>query len=181
MIRRTGIRRTEGFALIDVLFVVGMIWILSILALPGLLAAKQSASAASAIGSMRAINSAQLTFALTCGGGFYAPNLTTLGTAPPNSRESFIGGGLGTADMVTKGGYIIRLSSTPFPGSPGSCNGLAVGSAGQGFVAAADPAEPSNPRFFATNANGTIYESSSSLFGLMPEVGTPPVGHPLSR
>jgi hypothetical protein len=158
-----------------------MIWILSIIALPGLLAAKESASAASAIGSMRAISSAQLTYALTCGGGFYAPSLTTLGTAPPGAKDSFIGGGLGSADMVTKGGYIIRMSATPFAGSPTSCNGLAVGAAGQAFVAAADPANSSNTRFFATNANGTIYEYTSSLFGLMPEVGNPPVGHPLSR
>ncbi len=84
-----------------------MIWVLSIIAIPRLLTAKQSAQAASAIGSMRAISSAQLTFALTCGGGFYAPSLTTLGTPPPGAREGFIGAGLGTADMVTKGGYIV--------------------------------------------------------------------------
>jgi hypothetical protein len=74
---------------------------------------------------------------------------------------------------------IIRLASTPFASSPPSCNGLPVGGAGQAFVAAADPAEPSNPRFFATNANAQIYEFTSSLFGLMPEVGPPAVGHPL--
>lgn len=173
------IRRQQGYTLIDMLFVIGMILILSIIALPRLLTAKQSASAASAIASMRAINSAQLTFALTCGGGFYAPNLTTLGTTPPGSREAFISAGLGASDMVTRSGYIIRLTSTPFPGAPASCNGLGMGGAGQAFVAAADPAEPSNPRFLATNANAQIYEFNSSLFGLMPEIGPPPVGHPL--
>jgi len=173
------IRKTDGFALIDVLFVLGMIWVLMIIAVPRLLTAKQSAQAASAIGSMRAISSAQLTFALTCGGGFYAPNLTSLGTPPPGAREGFIGGGLGGADMVTKGGYIIRLTATPFADAPASCNGLALGGAGQAYVAAADPAEPSNARYFATNANGVIYEYNSTLFGLMPEVGIPPVGKPI--
>src|SRR5260370_32639483 len=151
------IRNEQGYTLIDLLFVIGMILVLSIIALPRLLAAKQSASAASAIGSMRAISSGQLTFALTCGGGFYAPNLTTLGTAPPGSLEAFLSAGLGTSDMVTKSSYIIRLTSTPFAMAPASCNGLAMGGAGQAFVAAADPADPPNPGSFATQANPQTY------------------------
>jgi competence protein ComGC len=169
--------RAEGFALIDVVFVCGMIGILCLIALPRLLTAKQAASASSAIGSMRTINSAQLTFALTCGGGFYAPNLTTLGTAPPGSNEAFIGGGLGTANTVTKAGYIVRLAAVAYPGSPPSCNGLAGSAAGQGFAAAADPAEPTNIRFFATNATNQIYEDKASLFASMPEAGEPASGH----
>ena len=74
------IRKTDsGFALLDMIFVCGLIGILSGIAVPKLLLAKQAAGAASAIGSMRAINSAELTYALTCGSGFYAPNLPSLG------------------------------------------------------------------------------------------------------
>src|SRR6185312_6467637 len=91
-------RRAQGFALIDMIFVCGVIGLLCSIALPRLLLAKQAAGAASAIGSMRAINSAELTYALTCGSGFYAPSLTTLGTAPPGSNEPFIGQGLGASD-----------------------------------------------------------------------------------
>ena len=40
------------------------------------------------------------------------------------------------------------MSAAPYPGRAGSCNGLAAGSAGQGFFAGADPTEPTNPRFF---------------------------------
>ena len=81
----TRVRGEQGFTLLDLLFVCGLIGVLSIIALPKLLMAKQAANAASAISSMRAITSAQLTFALTCGGGFYAPDLVTLGdfTQPP--------------------------------------------------------------------------------------------------
>ena len=170
-------RKAEGFALIDVIFVCGMIGILCMIALPRLLTAKQAASASSAIGSMRTINSSELTFALTCGGGFYAPNLSTLGTPPPGSNEGFIGGGLGVADIVTKSGYNVRLASVPYAGAPSSCNGLGPGEEGQGFAAAADPAEPSNPRFFGTNATNQIYEDSATMFGAMPEAGEPPSGH----
>lgn len=169
----------SGFALIDLLFVIGIIGVLCVIALPRLLLARQAAGAASAIGAMRAINSSQLTFALTCGGGFYAPRLTTLGTAPPGSTVSFISPSLGGADAVTNSGYVIQLSATPFAGAPGSCNGLDNGEAGQAFKAAADPNEPGNVRFFATNANAQIFEDTSSLFAAMPELGEPASGHTL--
>ena len=175
------IQRAHGFALIDLIFVCGVIGVLSSIALPRLALARQSAGSASAIGSIRTINSAQLIYALTCGSGFYAPNLTTLGTAPAGSNEPFIGGGLGTADTVVKGGYIIQMTATPFAGSPLACNGLAGGATGQGFLAAADPGEPGNKRFFATNADNLIYEHTSTLFAVMPEVGPPPVGEMLAR
>jgi type II secretory pathway pseudopilin PulG len=172
-------RQAQGFALIDLIFACGMIGLLCSIALPRLLLAKQAAGSASAIGSMRAINSAQLTYALTCGNGFYAPDLMTLGTAPPGSREPFISADLGTSNIVNKSGYTIQVSATAYPGAPGACNGLGPGMAGQSFKAAADPAEPQNLRFFATNGNGLIFEDVSSLWVAMPEVGAPPSGHPL--
>lgn len=172
-------RKAQGFALIDLIFVCGLIGLLCGIALPRLLLAKQAAGAASAIGSMRAINSAELTYALTCGSGFYAPNLTTLGTPPPGSNEAFIAPGLGVADVVQKSGYSIRVDATAFAGAPSTCNGLAPGAAGQGFRAAADSQEPTNIRFFATNANALIFEDDASLFAAMPEIGEPSSGHPL--
>ena len=171
------VRQEHGFALIDLLFVCGIIGLLCSIAVPRMLLAKQAAGAASAVGSIRAINSAQLTYALTCGNGFYAPNLTTLGDAPPGSQESFIAPSLSQADTVTRSGYIFRMDGTPFPGAPVSCNGLAVGEAAQSFRAAADAAEPGNQRFFATNSNGLLWEHNASMWATMPEVGEPPVGH----
>lgn len=170
-------KRTEdGFALIDVIFVCGIIGLLASIALPRLTLAKSAAGSASAIGSMRTISSAQLTFALTCGAGFYSPNLTTLGIAPPGSNEAFIGGGLGAGDPVVKSGYIVKVEGTAYGGAPPSCNGLAAGQTAQGFKAAADPIEVQNPRHFATNANSAIYEDTASLFVDMPETGVPAAG-----
>jgi type II secretory pathway pseudopilin PulG len=174
-------RRAQGFALIDMIFVCGVIGLLCSIALPRLLLAKQAAGAASAIGSMRAISSAQLTYALTCGSGFYAPNLTTLGTPASGSNEAFIAPGLAAANIVQKSGYTIRVEADPFAGAPSTCNGLAAGAAGQGFRAAADSLEAGNVRFFATNANALIFEHTSSLFASMPEIGEPPAGHPLTH
>ena len=174
-------RRSHGFALIDLIFVCGIIGLLASIALPQLALAKNAAGAASAVGSMRALSSAQLTFALTCGGGFYAPKLTTLATPPPASVEGYVGGGLGDADTVEKSGYSIRMTGTAYPGAPPSCNGVAAGEAAQAFVAAADPTNPVNTRFFAINANNAIYEHTATLWGVMPETGEPPVGNPLVR
>ena len=171
------VRHAHGFALIDLLFVCGIIGLLCSIALPRLLMAKQAAGAASAIGSIRTINSSQLTFALTCGNGFYSPNLTSLGVPPAGASEAFIAPSLSQADTVTRSGYILRMDGTPFPGSPATCNGVPVGDAAQSYKAAADAGEPGNKRFFASNSNGLIWEHNASMWATMPEVGEPAIGH----
>src|SRR5258706_8848251 len=101
-------RSAAGFAIIDLLFVCGIISLLSGMALPRLMAAKGSAQAASAISSLRVIGSSEVAFAITCGSGFYAPSLTTLAVAPVGSSDGFLKGDLASADVVTKSGYQIQ-------------------------------------------------------------------------
>jgi type II secretory pathway pseudopilin PulG len=172
-------RRADGFALIDIIFVAGVIALLSLIAMPRLLVAQQSAGAASAIGSLRSINSGQLVFALTCAAGFYAPRLTVLGQPTPGSRDPFVSYNLGYADKVTRSNYIIQMSGVSFPGAPAACNGMAAGEGAQSFKSAADPSQPGNVRFFASNANGQIWTHNGTLFAVMPEIGPPPVGIPM--
>jgi type II secretory pathway pseudopilin PulG len=171
-------RNADGFAIIDLVFVCGVISVLALIATPRLLQARQTAGAAGAVGSLRAISSAQLTFALTCGAGFYAPSLRTLGTPPPGSNDAFVPRSLGSADRVNRSGFAIEIAAEPMAGSPASCNGLDMGEAAQGYIAVADmiTPQPEGARFFATNVNGRIYEHTSSLYEEMPEVGEPPVG-----
>jgi type II secretory pathway pseudopilin PulG len=116
------IRKAQGFALIDLVFVCGIIGLLSSIALPRMLLAQQAAGASSAIGSLRTIGSAELTFALTCGSGFYAPSLTALGTPPPGSNDAFLAPTLSAGNSVVRSGYVFQLEGLPFPGSPSPCN-----------------------------------------------------------
>ena len=70
----------RGFTLIDMLFVIALVGLLSVLALPGILRARGAAQASSALGTMRAINSGQLSYAITCGLNVKANGKTNAGS-----------------------------------------------------------------------------------------------------
>jgi hypothetical protein len=171
---------SAGFAIVDLLFVCGIISIVSGIALPRLMVAKSSAQAASAVGSLRSIDSSQVAFAITCGNGFYAPSLTKLARPPAGSVNGYISADLGAADLIVKSGYQMQVSSTPYALAPPTCNGLAPGMTGLAFKTAADPLDPNNPRHFASNAQNVIWEDTASLFAGIPETGDPASGHPIT-
>ena len=169
-----------GFTLIDMLFVVALIVLLMMLAIPGLMKAKGAAQVSSALGTLRVVNSAQLSFAITCGLGFYSPDLPTLGVKPAGSAEAFLAADLTGGPTFVKSGYNFSMAGTGLAGSPASCNGLAAGAAAPGYALVADPLDVRNPaRFFGTNADGVLYEHTGSLAATMPESGPPPSGTPV--
>lgn len=175
--RRSG---EAGFTLIDMMFVVALIGLLMTMAIPGLMRARGAAQVSSALGTIRTVNSAQLSFAITCGLGFYSPDFPTLAVKPPAATEAFLGADLASGLTFVKSGYNFSMAGTAVSGAPATCNGLAAGSASTGYAVVGDPLDPPpNPRYFGSNADGTVYENGTSLAATMPESGPPPGGTPL--
>ena len=172
--------KEAGFTLIDLLFTASLIATIATMALPSLLRARGVAQSASAIATLRVVNSAQLSFAVTCGSGFYSPTFPTLGVPPPASPTAFLPPELTSGPSFLKQGYSYSMTGTALPGAPASCNGLGPGEAAPGYAAFSDPLDAvGNPHFFATNADGTIYQHNATMNGIMPESGPPGVGTPV--
>ncbi len=163
---------TDGFTLLEVLLVVGMLGITAAIAAPGLTRARLSGTEASAIATLRAINSAQSTYASSCGGGSYAPSLAMLGTAPVvGGGEAFVAPDLDT-DPSFKSGYTIALTAGSLAaGSPASCNGVVAGGSATTYFVGGAPADGIDGRYFGTNQGGTVYEDTSAV--AVTQIGAP--------
>ena len=175
------IKNEDGFTLIDMLFVCALIGLISSLAIPGLVRARGAAQASSALGTIRVVHSSQLSFAITCGLGFYSPDFPTLTVRPAGAVDAFLSPDIATGATFVRSGFNFSLAGTAHPGSPGSCNGLPAGQAAIGYAIVADSlgGGGSVPRFFGSNSDGTIYQHTASLALTMPESGAPPAGTPI--
>ena len=139
----------EGFSLIELLIVVAIILIIAAIAIPNLLRSRIAANEASAVGSIRTINTAQITYSSTypdCG-------YTTLGNL------GGVGGvysGAGLIDTVlasgVKSGYSFVSTAS---GATGTCGSNSTPNTT--YIVNGDPLSPqTGTRHFYSDETGVI-------------------------
>ena len=147
-------RKQKGFSLIELLIVVAIILIIAAIAIPNLLRSRIAANEASAVGSIRTINTAEVTYSSTypdC--GFTA--LTNLGGSGGTAT------GAGLIDSVlasgTKSGYSFTSAAS---GGSGTCGSGSTPNTT--YTLTGDPLSPqTGQRHFFSDQSGVIRYNTS--------------------
>ena len=159
-------RKQKGFSLIELLIVVAIILIIAAIAIPSLLRARMSANEASAVSSLRGINTAEISYNAAYSNLGFATTLSYLGgvggtsCVPSTSSGCFIDASLTTGQ---KAGYNFTLAVGSSP---------AVGGTTMSYSAIAAPItlDTTGSRYFCSFEDGVVRSSTGAIAN--PCVGT---------
>ncbi|MGD0697148.1 MAG: prepilin-type N-terminal cleavage/methylation domain-containing protein [Terriglobia bacterium] len=154
----------KAFSLIELLIVVAIILIIVAIAIPDLLKSRQSANAASAVASLRTVNSAEVTYASTYNTGYTfalsvldGQGISSLGNAC--LIDSILGSG-------QKSGYLFYYVACPAPPGPndgsmsnGPCTTVSD------YQLSGNPVPGSTGNYYYTDASGVIRLNNSTYAG----------------
>jgi prepilin-type N-terminal cleavage/methylation domain-containing protein len=168
--RSARLKASEGFTLLELIFTCAVISLLAAIAVPTIFRSRNAANESAAIGTIRTIHTAELTFTLTCGYGLYAPTFPSL--ADPGG-DGFLPEDLTASAMPEKSGYVYDLQPGPSgPSGLADCRGNPTSTE---YYVSTVPLAVGNTGFrgFASNQNSVIWQDTS---GVAPVEPFDPVG-----
>ncbi len=147
-------KREKGFSLIELLIVVAIILIIAAIAIPNLLRSKMAANEASAVGSLRTLNTSAIEYSTEYGG--YPGSLAVLGPIAAGGTASSA-----LADMIDSVLASGNKSGYSFTWTPGTAdtNGNKLN-----YSITAQPISPgtTGQRYFYTDQSGVIRGSQGT-------------------